>query len=135
MDTLTPPVARRPRVSLWLLRTVLTVHLLLVLAQPVLAGLFLTGNVAAIGVHGAVGILIASFELVVIGVAAGYVLRGRGPVWVLPVAVALPVATGTQIHAGFARELALHIPLGVAVVSTSVLLAVWVWTPSAGRAR
>lgn len=131
MDTLT----RRPGVSLWLLRAALTVHLLLVLAQPVLAGLFLTGDVDAIGVHGAVGIGVAAVGLVVAGVALGYVLRGRGPVWVLVVAVLLPVAAGTQIHAGFTRDLALHVPLGVAVVTTAVLLAVWVWTPSAGRAR
>ena len=131
MDTLT----RRPRVSLWLLRAVLTAHLLLVLAQPVLAGLFLTGDVDAIAVHGAVGIAVAASEMVVIGVALGYVLRGGGPVWVLAVTVLLPVAAGTQIHAGFTRELALHIPLGVAVVTAAVLLAVWVWTPSAGRPR
>ncbi len=131
VDTLT----RRPRVSLWLLRAVLTVHLLLVLAQPVLAGLFLTGDVDAIGVHGAVGIGIASFEVVVIAVAACYVFGGHGRVWILPVTVLLPVAAGNQIHAGFTRELALHIPLGVAIVTTAVLLAVWVWTPSAGRPR
>ena len=131
METLT----RRPRTSLWLLRAVLTVHLLLVLAQPVLAGLFLTGDVDAIGVHAGVAIGIAAFELVVIVAAACYVFGGRGTVRVLPVAVLLPVAAGFQIHAGFTRELALHIPLGVAIVTTAVLFAVWVWMPSAGRAR
>jgi hypothetical protein len=29
----------------------------------------------------------------------------------------------------------LHVPLGVTIVVTSVLLAGWVWTPSAARPR
>jgi hypothetical protein len=137
VGTLAPPalVARRPRISLWLLRSLITVHLLAVLAQPVLAGLYLTGDVDAIGVHGLVGTSLALVGLVVIGAALGYVLGGRGRLWVLPVAVLLFLAEGFQIAAGYTRQLELHIPLGVAIVVTSVLLAMWVWNPSAARPR
>ena len=64
-----------------------------------------------------------SVALVVIGVALAYVLGGRGRLWVLPVSVLLFLAVGFQIGAGYARQLELHIPLGVAIVTTSVLLA------------
>lgn len=126
---------RRPRLSLWLLRTVLTVHLLAVLAQPVLAGLFLTGDIDAIAVHGTIGSTLAAVDLVVIGATLAYVLGGRGRLWVLPVVVALFLAVGLQIGFGYSRTLEIHIPLGVAIVTTSVLLAIWVWSPSAGRPR
>ena len=128
-------LARRPRLSLWLLRTALTVHLLAVLAQPVLAGLFLTGDIDAIAVHGTIGSTLAAVDLVVIGATLVYVFGGRGRLWVLPVIVALFLAVGLQIGFGYSRTLEIHVPLGVAIVTTSVLLAIWVWSPSAGRAR
>ena len=79
METLERPTISRPRVSLWSLRVVLTVHLLAVLAQPVLAGLFLTGDVDAIE--------LARRRRLAAGrgraagrrrAALGYVLAGRG---------------------------------------------------------
>jgi asparagine N-glycosylation enzyme membrane subunit Stt3 len=120
---------------LWTLRAVITVHALAVLAQPVLAGLFLTGDVDAIGVHGLIGSLLTLVGMAVIGVALAYVLGGRGRLWVLPVAVLLFLADGFQIAAGYERQLELHIPLGVAIVVVSVLLAAWAWSPSAARPR
>lgn len=125
---------RRPRLTLWLLRIAATLHLVLVVAQPVLAGLFLTGNVDAITVHAVVAGILAGGELVLTGIAVAYVVA-RGRVWVLPVAVLLFVAVGVQMTAGYSRALQLHIPLGVAIVTTAVFLAVWAWTPAAGRPR
>ncbi|MBB4909309.1 hypothetical protein [Actinophytocola algeriensis] len=136
MNTLVQPTgtARRPRLSLWFLRVATTVHLVLVLAQPVLAGLFLTGDVDAITVHGTVGSALAAVSLVQIGLTLVYVFR-RGRLWVLPVVVALFLAVGAQIGLGFSRVLEVHVPLGVAIATASVLLAVWVWSPSAARPR
>ena len=123
------------RTSLWLLRAALTVHLLAVLAQPVLAGLFLTGDIDAIAVHGTIGSTLAAVDLLVIGVTLVHVLGGRGRLWVLPVIVVLFLAVGLQVGMGYARTLEIHVPLGVAIVTASVLLAAWVWSPSAGRPR
>lgn len=136
MNTLVRPTEtdRRPRLSLWFLRVVTTVHLVLVLAQPVLAGLFLTGDVDAITMHGTIGSALAAVSLVLIGLTLVYVLR-RGRLWVLPVTIALFLAVGLQIGLGFARVLQIHVPLGVAIVTASALLAVWVWSPSAARPR
>jgi hypothetical protein len=136
MDTLVRPVRaeRGPRLSLVLLRILVTVHLVAVLAQPVLAGLFLTGDVDAIAVHGAVGSALAAFGMVLVAATLVYVVR-RGRLWVLPAAVALFFAVGLQIGMGYARTLQIHIPLGVAIVTASILLAIWVWSPSATRPR
>jgi hypothetical protein len=137
VDTLAPPAApvRRPRITLWTLRLVLSVHLLAVLAQPVLAGRYLTGDVDAMAAHGLVGSLLALVAMVVIAAALAYVLVGRGPLWILPVAVLLFLADGFQIGFGYDRELDLHLPLGVGIVVAAVLLTAWAWTPVAARPR
>ena len=138
MDTLappTPPPTRRPRITLWTLRFLLTGHLVAVLAQPVLAGRYLTGDVDAIKVHGFVGSLLALVAMSLIAGALLYVVGGRGRLWVLPVTVLVFLAEGFQIGIGYSRQLELHIPVGVAIVVAAVLLAAWVWTPSAARPR
>jgi hypothetical protein len=136
VDTLTArPRVRRPVVSLWLLRTILTVHLVAVLAQPVLAGLFLAGDVDAIGVHSVNAVLIELLGLVAMLVSIGYVTAGRGRVWVLPVLVGLFLVEAVQAVVGYTRTLQLHVPLGVVVVVLSLLLAAWIWTPAAARPR
>jgi hypothetical protein len=126
---------KRPRATLWLLRTAVTVHLVAVLGQPVWAGLFLTGDVDAIAVHGAVGSLLAAWGLLTIGAALAYVLGGRGSWWVAPLAVAQFLAVGFQIGAGYGRELGLHVPLGVGLAVVAVVLAGWAWSPAAARPR
>jgi hypothetical protein len=126
---------RRPRVSLWTLRFLLTGHLGAVLAQPVLAGRYLTGDVDAMAVHGLVGSLLSLVAMALIAGAIAFVLGGRGQLWVLPVTVLLFLGEGYQIGIGYSRQLHLHVPLGVAIVVAAVLLAAWVWTPAAGRPR
>jgi hypothetical protein len=132
-----PPQARlvrRPRTTLGLLRALLTVHLLAMLGQPILAGLFLTGHVDAIAVHGIVGSVLVVFTMLVGVAALAYVMVVGGRWWVLAAVVLLFLAEGLQVGTGYARVLQVHIPLGVLIVTLSVLLAGWVWTPSAGRA-
>ena len=135
MDVATRPARTGPLITLWLLRLAVTAHLVAVLAQPILAGRYLTGDVDAITAHGAVGTALAALDLLVIAAAAVYVVGGRGALWVLPAAVLLFLAVGLQIGMGFARQLGVHVPLGVGIVTASVLLTAWVWTPSAHRAR
>ncbi len=124
-----------PRVTLWLLRAVVTVHLVAVLGQPVWAGLFLTGDVDAIAVHGTIGSLVAAWGMPTIGVALIYVLGGRGSLWVAPLAVAQFLVIGFQVGAGYGRNLGLHVPLGVGLTIAAVALAAWAWSPAAARSR
>jgi hypothetical protein len=139
METLTrfsPPVAgRRPRISLWLLRVVLSVHAIAVLSQPVLAGQFLSGDVDSIALHGVIGSWLAVLAILAIGVTVVYVVAGRGRLWILPVAVLLFFAVGIQVGAGYERTLDVHVPLGVGLAVLAVLLVIWVWSPSAAQAR
>lgn len=93
------------------------------------------GDIDAIAAHGLIGSLLAAAGLVLIGLTLLYVLAGRGRLWVVPAGVVLFLAIGIQVGAGYSRDLALHVPLGVAVVPASVLLGNWVWSPSAGRSR
>ena len=101
METLDRPALRRPRVALWPLRAALAAHLLAVLAQPVLAGMFLTGDVDAIDWHATNGVALAVVALLVVAAALGHTLAGRGGWWVLVAAVLLFLADGFQIDAGF----------------------------------
>jgi hypothetical protein len=113
----------------------LTGHLVAVLAQPLLAGRYLTGDVDAMKAHGLIGSLLALAAMAFIVCALAYVAGGRGQLWVLPVSVLVFLAEGFQIGMGYSRQLELHVPLGVAIVVAAVLLAAWVWTPSAARPR
>lgn len=139
MDTLllaapaVPARARRPRLTLWGLRLVTALHLCAVLVQPLLAGRFLTGDVDAIGLHGAVGLLVVLSGLVLAVTALGYVAVVRGRWWLVPVAAALFLAEGLQLGMGTARALQVHVPLGVAITVTATLLAGWAWSPAARR--
>lgn len=141
MDTLllaapaVPARARRPRLTLWGLRLVTALHLCAVLVQPLLAGRFLTGDVDAIGLHGAVGLLVVLSGLVLAVTALGYVAVVRGRWWLVPVAAALFLAEGLQLGMGTARALQVHVPLGVAITVTATLLAGWAWSPAARRPR
>jgi hypothetical protein len=127
--------ARRLRISLAFLRAMITAHLLAVAAQPVLAGMFFTGDVDAITLHRLVGESLVYLGVLILGAAAAYAFWGRGQRWVLPAAVLLVVADLTQLLIGYAVQLQAHIPLGVAIVTGSALLAVWVWSPAAARPR
>lgn len=139
METLarSSPVAagRQPRISLWLLRLVLSMHAVAVLCQPVLAGQFLSGDVDSITVHGVIGSWLAVLAILTIGVTLVYVIAGRGSLWILPVVVLLFFAVGIQVGAGYERTLSVHVPLGVGLAVLAVLLAIWVWSPFAGRPR
>ncbi|HYZ09050.1 MAG TPA: hypothetical protein VE709_10835 [Pseudonocardiaceae bacterium] len=144
MDTLAAPSERAalpgrtasgPHVTLWLLRAVVTLFVLAVLAQPVLAGLYLSGEFDALPVHAAIAGVVILLAMVLVGAALLFSTIGRGRFWPLPVAVAAFLAAGFQTGFGYARQLGLHIPLGVVIVTAAVLLAVAVWRPAMRRPR
>lgn len=119
---------------LWTLRTLLSLHALLAVAQPVLAGSYLAGNFDMLGTHGLNGNLLLGMTFLAGLASLGYILV-RGPIWPLPALVLLWFVEGIQIGMGHTRNLAVHIPLGVAIVGIAVALAVWSFTPAAARRR
>ena len=105
-----PGLARAMRVVLWLLAVSL-------LAQVIFAGLFLDGHDAWRDWHAANGMVLLPLLALVQVVLAVVVWRpGRGPGWPAIASVGLLVAILLQIAMGQAGLLAVHVPLGVAIV-------------------
>ncbi len=130
-----PQVRRRlfvPLLGLW--RVALLLLTAAVASQPVTMGLYLSGRYPMIGLHSAMGSALAAVALLVAALSLLYALAG-GRVWVVPVSVVLFLATGFQIGMGYARNLALHLPLGVGILAGALLLTVWSWTRAASRVR
>lgn len=115
----------RTRVTWTLLLVVASVHAAAVVAQPILAGAYLNGDLAAMEVHGPVGSGLVAFTMFVLAPAAVlFIFPGKGSFWPIVVTVLLFFGEGLQIGMGYSRQFAIHIPLGVAIVGISVAL-VW----------
>jgi hypothetical protein len=122
-----------PTWPLWLLRIVVTVQAVLAFDQAVFAGQFISGDYGALNSH-ETGAAATNAVLLVETVAAVLLWRpGRGPWWPTAAAFGLFLASGAQIGMGYARVLAVHIPLGVAIIALDVLMLVWVWRYRPGR--
>ncbi|MGH3717199.1 MAG: hypothetical protein ACRDT4_27610 [Micromonosporaceae bacterium] len=121
--------------TLWILRIFLVPYALAVVAQPVLAGAYLSGEYDALVVHQVNSIVLHSLATLALFAAVAYWLGGRGRGWPALVLLVLWVVIGFQAGFGYERQLALHIPVGVGIVLTSVWLAVWSFTAAARRTR
>lgn len=124
-----------PRATLSMLRATVVLHALAVVLQPVLAGMYLGGDVDAIGVHSGNASLVSLLALTQIVSATVYAWPGGGRVWPLAASVALLPAEGFQIGMGYNANLPVHIPLGVAIIVGQVLLTVWVLRSGAKAPR
>ena len=117
------------RFGAWMLRLTASLHAALLCAQPVLIGMFLSGDYTKLEAHAAVGgvILIAGL-LQVVGAVTAWRLS-RWSAWPISVSAAMVVAETAQLAAGYSRQLTLHIPLGVGLVAGGVALTLWAWRP------
>ncbi|GAA0264455.1 hypothetical protein [Cryptosporangium japonicum] len=122
------------KTTLWLFRLSLTVHAVCVLAQPILAGLYLDGSYDALGVHSLNGSILPATGMVVGAAGLAFWIAG-GAGWPLLAYGVLWLAEGFQIGMGYARVLAVHLPLGVTIVALTIWLTVWSWLPRASRRR
>ena len=105
-----PALARAMSLVLWLLAVSL-------LAQVIFAGLFLDGHHAWRDWHAANGMVLVPLLALIQVVLAVVVWRpGRGPGWPAVASVGLLVAVVLQNVMGQAGLLAVHVPLGVAIV-------------------
>lgn len=129
------PVGRSPRVSLTLLRVWALLHLVFVLAQPVLAGIYLNGDIDAIAIHGANANLLTLVAFAQFLAAIGYATAGGGRWWPVWFSFLLMLVEETQKAFGYLGQLGLHVPLGVTIVVTVTLFAIWTFSASANRPR
>lgn len=113
------------RATRWILRVGFAVLAGLAVAQPILAGSYLSGNLDAISVHSIIGGTLTPISFVALVLAGLHWWPGRGPAWPALVMAVLVVLIVVQANAGYSRTLGLHVPLGVAIVGTTVGLFGW----------
>jgi hypothetical protein len=109
---------------------VVTIETMLGLAQALLAGEFLSGHYHGLSAH--------AHNAVALGVGGGLLAiaaillwrPGRGPWWPALTCLLLLAAIGAQIRLGYGRVLAVHIPLGVTIITSFALMLAWAWRPA-----
>lgn len=119
---------------LYLLRVVAAVHALLALSQAFSIGQYLDGSYSMVRVHGvAAGIVILTGA--VLGLVAVLYAVAGGRAWIAVVCALFFFAEGFQTGQGYARELGIHVPLGVVIVALAVLVAIMSWSRAVARRR
>ena len=116
-----------PRWPRWVFRVTSTVAAVLLFDQAVFAGQFLDGTFGSLHTHRE-NATYAGISVLVSAVAAVLVRwPGRGPWWPIVASLGIFALIAVQIMLGFARAIALHVPLGVATIGLAAALAVWAW--------
>jgi len=111
----------------WPFRVAITLAALMLVLQAVLAGQFLAGTFGALGMHRD-NATYAGIMVLVAAACALLVWRpGRGPLWPFLATLALFGLIAVQIGLGFGRVLAVHVPLGLAIIALCGRLALWSW--------
>jgi hypothetical protein len=120
-----PPSPRPAHWPIVVLRSLALLILVQVFLQAVLAGGFITGKVAFLGLHSANGIFLVLTSMALPPAAVLLVRPGRGPWWPIVFSVALWLLIGVQVGLGFARLVGLHIPIGMSIMGLSAGLTWW----------
>ncbi|MFC4630870.1 hypothetical protein ACFO6V_21670 [Promicromonospora alba] len=110
----------------WVLRAVVSAHLIAIIGQPVFAGVYLTGDFEALSRHavGADVVTTIGYVQLIVGIVLWVLLRRAWPFCTTLVVV---VAETVQYFAGLEGALWLHIPLGVLTVAGLVVQFIAVW--------
>ncbi|GAA4907527.1 hypothetical protein HD597_002880 [Nonomuraea thailandensis] len=117
----------------WVLRAVVSAHVVAIAGQPVFAGVYLTGDYDSLRRHaiGADVLTSIAYLQLIVAILVWARLRRSGPF----LATAAVVAAETvQYFAGLEGALWLHLPLGVMTVAALVVQFIDVWRrPLPGR--
>ncbi|TDD59800.1 hypothetical protein E1263_13555 [Kribbella antibiotica] len=111
--------------SLAVLRLVAVLHAVAICAQPVAIGIYLNGATTGLKIHEPVGIALAFVGLTQLIAALVYWRRGGRPLAPL-IALLILAAEAVQIAMGFNKQLTIHIPLGIALIGSTVGFAIWI---------
>ncbi|WP_026820838.1 hypothetical protein [Arthrobacter castelli] len=120
--------AERPfSVMLWALRVVSSILMLLLVAQALLAALFVEGNVSMLTMHGinAFFITVVIFACFVLGIFFATVSRGAW--WPMVAGVLLWLGLFVQEIIGYTRVVGLHIFAGVLLISVCSIYCYALW--------
>ncbi|SDP62251.1 hypothetical protein SAMN04489867_3179 [Pedococcus dokdonensis] len=127
---------KRPRVTLRLLQAILVVHAIAVVTQPLMAGLYLSGDVDAMNnVHSPIGSSLWLISVIQLAIALLYWGFGGGQIYPAGATVVLFVAEFLQMFLGQARLMKMHLPLGVTIVTSVFVFTVWSFTTAAREPR
>lgn len=106
-------------------RVVAVLHAVMTVVQAFAAGALLQASDAGLVVHQAVGGTLLLVAMLQVPLAVLAWRPGRLSPWPIAVSGALVVAETAQVAIGYVGVLAVHVPLGVAIVATAVALAWW----------
>lgn len=122
------PLAARERtaVSGWVLRAAATLFLICGFAQPVFAGVYLTGDFDGLAWHVAGADLLSYLSLAQLGAAVAVWIRARRA-WPFWSTLALTAGVTAQYLAGMDGALWLHLPLGVALIAGIAITFAALW--------
>jgi hypothetical protein len=103
------------RAVLRVLRLVLWIHLLTVIVQATLAGMFLSGSGMALSLHEMTARALVGICLFQIAITVFLIARGGCPAWVLISTIAILLAEVLETYSGYRGILAVHVPLALAI--------------------
>jgi hypothetical protein len=113
-------------VSGWVLRGLVTAHLVVMFGQPVFAGVYLSGDFDGLRLHALGADIVTSIGYLQVIAAVVVWVRLR-QVWPFVASLGVVAAETVQYFAGQDGALWLHIPLGVITVAAVVMLFVALW--------
>jgi len=119
------PVHRTTPIE-WAFRAVVSAHVVVIVGQPVFAGVYLTDDFDSLRWHATGADVVTSIGYLQVIVAIMVWLRLR-QAWPFLATTAVVVAETVQYFAGLDGALWLHIPLGVMTVAALVVQFVAAW--------
>jgi hypothetical protein len=117
----------RPNLGFQMLRWVLVAHCCALLAQPSLAGEFLSGTDGVVKFHEWTGWAILALCLLQIGFAALAMRTGAVSWWLVIGSVFVLMGEMLQAATGYVRFLRVHVPLGVVLFGAVLLQTIAVF--------
>jgi hypothetical protein len=128
-------VSTGPRTSLHVLRWVAVLHTLALVIQPVLAGVYLSGDADAMQLQSVNALVVTGLDVIQLICAIVFTWKGRGRSWPIYTSLGIALAVEVQVGVGFERMMAIHVPLGVSIIALQLLLTVWLFRPAAATPR
>jgi hypothetical protein len=113
-------------ISGWVLRAVVSAHVVAIVGQPVFAGVYLSGDYDALRWHAVGADVVTSLGYAQLIAAIVVWVRLRR-VWPFAATLVLVAAETVQYFAGVDGALWLHLPLGVLTIVALAVLFIAVW--------
>ncbi|GAA5039374.1 hypothetical protein [Actinopolymorpha pittospori] len=110
----------------WVMRALVSAHVVAILGQPVFAGVYLSGDFDGLRWHAAGANVVTSIGYLQVIAAIVVWVRSR-QAWPFLATLVLVVAETVQYLAGMDGALWLHLPLGVLTIVGLVVLFIAVW--------